>query len=662
MGKEQVRGQHPGDRYVRVVRPQSEDFEHAGPGHLVATDDAFAARGSIGRRLQRTKRVLIGTPIKTAKEHEERLTKVKALAVFSSDALSSVAYATEEIMKVLVLAGAAAFSLTLPISFVIVILLAIVVVSYRQTISAYPSGGGSYIVASDNLGTLPALTAAASLLTDYVLTVSVSVAAGVLALTSLEPALLSHKVLLSVGAVALITVANLRGVRESGSIFAIPTYVFIILMYGLIGYGVYRVATGGMHYAPPDPVVPVGSRSVALFLLLSAFAQGCTAMTGTEAISNGIPAFKKPESSNARTTLVAMGVLLATMFIGLSYLAQHLGVRPAEESVLSQVGRTVFGKGPIWVALQIATALILILAANTAFADFPRLASILARDGFVPRAFRSRGDRLAFTVGIACIAVLSSLLLVVFGGSLDHLIPLYAVGVFTSFTLSQAGMVVHWRRERSSNWRRSALVNGVGAVATGLVTLVIGVTKFAHGAWLILILIPLLIVGFQAIHGHYARATKELAAQTPLDPDAIDHAIVVPIAAVNRVARQTLAYARSLSDNVIAVHLTDEEAEVSRMRAAWNELGTDVQLIIIESPYRSVVEPLLHYLDEIERQRPGAMLTVVLPEFVARHWWEQLLHNQTALRLKAALLFRPGTVVVSVPYHLERGRSPVVPS
>jgi amino acid transporter len=653
-GSQPIRGRRPGDWYVRIVRQQSHDFDLAGPGHLVATDAAFVPRGPIGRRLQAVKRRVIGKPIPTALEHEERLTKVKALAVFSSDALSSVAYATEEIMKVLILAGIAALSLTLPVAFTIVVLLTIVVVSYRQTIRAYPSGGGSYIVAKDNLGQLPGLTAAASLLADYVLTVSVSVAAGVVALTSLEPALLPHKVALSIGAVTLITLANLRGVRESGTIFAAPTYAFIVIMFALIGYGLVRLATGGLSYTAPESAVPAEARATTLFLLMAAFAQGCTAMTGTEAISNGVSAFRKPESSNARATLAAMGVLLATMFLGLTFLAQRIGVRPAEESVLSQVGRTVFGQGPIWVALQIATAVILLLAANTAFADFPRLASILAQDGYVPRAFRSRGDRLAFSAGIVCLAALSAGLLVVFGGSLDHLIPLYAIGVFTSFSLSQTGMVVHWLKSREPNWQRSAVINGVGATATGIVTLVIAVTKFSHGAWLVMILIPLMVLGFQKIHGHYVRTTAELAADT--QPAAVPQAttMVVPIAEINRVALRTLAYATSLSDDVIAVHVASDQADLDRMRAEWDDSNPGVDLVLIESPYRSVVVPLLHYLDEVAAQRPGATLTVILPEFVARRWWEHLLHNQTALRLKASLLLRPNTVVTSVPYHLER--------
>jgi len=567
--KQPVRGVRPGDRYVRVLRPPQAGRPTAGPGLFVRRPrETESAHGAV----HRLRRVLIGKPIATEHEHEERLTKVKALAVFSSDALSSVAYATEEIMKIAILGGIGALSFTLPISFVIVTLLFIVVISYRQTIRAYSSGGGSYIVASSNLGPLPGLTAAAALLIDYVLTVSVSIAAGVLALTSLSPGLSPYVVELSVGAVVLITIANLRGVRESGSIFAIPTYAFVLLMFGLIGWGLIRLAGGGIHYVAPASAMVPGTRSTGIFLLLTAFAQGCTAMTGTEAISNGVPAFKKPEASNARTTLVAMGVLLGTMFIGLSFLAQHIGVRPADESVLSQVGRAVFGKGPLWVALQIATALILILAANTAFADFPRLASILAKDRYLPRAFQFRGDRLAFTMGIGALAFLSSLLLVVFNGSLDSLIPLYAVGVFTSFTLSQAGMVVHWRKSQEPGWRKSAIVNGIGMVATGIVTLVIAATKFLHGAWVVVLLIPLFIMMLRAIHKHYVTLEASRQAETPLRPQEIVVRAIVPIADLGVQAKQAVAYAMAVAkDNahVVAVHVTDDLEAAEAMWRGW---------------------------------------------------------------------------------------------
>jgi amino acid transporter len=653
--REIVQGSKPGDRYVRIATHKG--FQRIRPGYLVPRPGAGEPPGTAGRALQGIKRLLIGSPLASAQEIHERLTKVKALAVFSSDALSSTAYATEEIMKVLVLGGAgilAAF--TLPLSLLIVALLTVVVLSYSQTIKAYPSGGGSYIVASDNLGTLPGLTAAASLLIDYVLTVSVSVAAGVAAITSLVPGLLPYTVELSVGAVLLITIANLRGIRESGSIFAVPTYVFVVTMYALLGYGLFRLATGELVYTPPESVMQPGTAALGLFFLMSAFSQGCTALTGTEAISNGVPAFKQPEWRNARTTLVWMGILLGSMFLGLSFLATQLGILPAEEeTVLSQIGRVVFGTGPLWVTLQIATALILILAANTAFADFPRLASILARDRFLPRGFQFRGDRLAFTMGIASLAVLAALLLVVFNGSLDQLIPLYAVGVFTSFTLSQAGMVVHWRKDRAAGWRRSAVINGLGAVATGIVTLVIASTKFVHGAWLVVVLIPLFIGLMQAIHAHYGRLEGAKRAETPLTPEAVVIRAVVPISDLGVEARQALAYARAIAPDdrhVVAVHIADDAEAAEPLCQEWRTWEPGVDLVIIESPFRSLIGPLLSYIDALKELHPSDTMTVILPEFVPSRWWEQLLHNHTALRLKAALLFHPGIVLTNIPYHI----------
>jgi amino acid transporter len=647
-----VQGRRPGERYVRIARHKG--FKRVRPGFLVPRAEAGRPKGPVGI----FRWLLLGSPIPTAQEMHERLTRVKALAVFSSDALSSVAYATEEIMKVLVLGGIGLLSLTMPISILIVILLGIVVISYRQTIRAYPSGGGSYIVASDNLGETAGLTAAASLLIDYVLTVSVSIAAGVAAITSLLPELLPYSLAISIGAVILITIANLRGIRESGSIFAAPTYVFIISMYGLIGYGLYRLLLGDLVYTPPESTMEPGSQALGIFFLMSAFAQGCTAMTGTEAISNGVPAFKQPEANNARSTLVWMGVLLGTMFLGMSYLATQIGVIPADdETVLSQLGRTIFGIGPLWAVLQVATALILVLAANTSFADFPRLASILARDRYLPRGFQFRGDRLAFTAGIVALAGLAIVLLVAFNGSLDHLIPLYAVGVFTSFTLSQAGMVVHWRKLGGPGWRRAAVINGVGAIATGIVTLVIASTKLLHGAWIVVVLIPLFIGMLRAIHSHYRALDQTRRAETPLAPEEVQVRVVVPIGDLGVQARQALAYARAIAaddQHVVAVHVADDLTEADQLREEWEAWECGVELVIIESPFRSLTGPLLAYVDALKDVHPTDTVTVVLPELVASRWWEHLLHNHTALRLKASLLFHPGIVVTNVPYHLAR--------
>ncbi len=667
VGKQRLKGTHPGDRYVRVVRQQSEDFQRAGPGHLVATEDALAARGPAGRAFGRVKRVVIGAPLSTAAAAHERLTKVKALAVLSSDALSSVAYATEEILHVLLLAGLGALTYSLHIGAAIVVLLLFVGISYRQTIKAYPAGGGSYIVAKDNLGELPALAAGAALLFGYVVTVAVSIAAGVAALVSALPELHSHRVALGLGFILLVTLLNLRGIRESGSIFAVPTYLFLVGIFTLLAVGILRTAGDG--FDAREPVAPVGEAlsgatgSLGLFLILRAFSSGCAALTGVEAISDGVPAFQPPEWKNARATLTWMIGILAVMFSGITFLAHQFGVVPLEadhpggyETVVSQIARVVFGgENLAYYYIQFATLAILILAANTAYSDFPRLAFFLARDRYLPRQFTFRGDRLAFTTGIVTLGILSGTMLAGFGAETSRMIPLYAVGVFTAFTLSQSGMISRWLRLKETGWQRGLAINIVGATATGIVTLVVGVSNFRKGAWVVIALIPILIAMFRAIHRHYQTAAGELAAQTPLDPSEIQHTVIVPVAAVNRVARQTLAYARSISDNVSAVHITDDEAEIEAMRQAWTELGTDVPLVIIESPYRSLVGPLLHYIDEIDKQRPDDTITVILPEFIARHWWEQLLHNQTALRIKAALLFRPSTVVTSVPYHLERG-------
>ncbi|CAA9582464.1 MAG: Uncharacterized amino acid permease, GabP family [uncultured Thermomicrobiales bacterium] len=668
VGKQQLQGKHPGDRYVRVCRVQGDDLERAGPGHLVATEESMEGRGNAGRAFGRVKRVVIGAPLTNAASAHERLTKLKALAVLSSDALSSVAYATEEILHVLLIAGLAALSLSLPIGAAIVALLVIVGVSYRQTIKSYPAGGGSYIVAKDNLGELPALTAGAALLFGYVVTVAVSIAAGVAALVSAVPEFAAHRVALGLGFIALVTLLNLRGIRESGSIFSVPTYLFLVGILAMIAFGVIRNA--GEGFAAREPVLPSGESAAAtgslgLLLILTAFSRGCAALTGVEAISDGVPAFKPPEWKNARTTLTWMIGILAVTFSGITFLAHQYGIVPLEpdhpggyETVVSQIARVVFGgTNAAYYYIQFATLAILILAANTAYSDFPRLAFFLARDRFLPRQFTFRGDRLAYSTGIVTLGVLSTLMLAGFGGETSRMIPLYAVGVFTAFTLSQAGMVRRWLRLKERGWQAGLTINLLGVTATGVVAVVVGITNFRKGAWIVIVLIPLLILAFRAIHRHYDRAAGELETQTPLDPNDINHTVIVPIAAVNRVARQTLAYARSMADNVTAVHVTDDETGIEAMREAWEKLGTDVPLVIIESPYRSLVGPILSYIDEIDRQRPDDTLTIVLPEFVARHWWEQLLHNQTALRIKAALLFRPGTVVTSVPYHLERQRA-----
>ncbi len=651
--RELVHGPRPGDVYVRIGTHRA--FQRQPDGLLAPRPELLEPASGWGRLWHHLKRVLIGPPIATSQEARERLTKVKALAIFSSDALSSVAYATEEIMRVLVLAGTGALVFTLPIAGVIVLLLAIVVISYQQTIRAYPSGGGAYIVASENLGRLAGLTAAAALLIDYVLTVSVSIAAGADALVSAFDWLLPLKLWLTIAAVLLIMLGNLRGIRESGTLFAIPTYLFIASMLGLIGVGLVRFASGTLTPLEPVPAGE-GGAGLSIFLLLAAFAQGCTALTGVEAVSNGVPAFQPPESRNARITLVYMGALLGGMFLGISFLATYLRVAPdpyEAETVVSQIARAVFGPGVFYYLIQVATALILVLAANTSFADFPRLASILARDRFLPRQFAYRGDRLAFTVGILALACLASGLLLVFRGSVNALIPLYAVGVFTAFTLSQAGMVAHWWRAKDPGARRSMLINAIGALSTGVVTAVIAITKFSHGAWMVILLIPLLLALFLGVHQHYLTVQQQLMAKTPIRPEAVHLRVIVPVGELNVPARQALALAQALSEHVTALHVAETAQEAERLRQIWLAEGIRVPLAIIESPYRSLIPPILAFIDVVRQAHPDDTLLVIVPEFVPAHWWERLLHNRVAFRLREALLSRPGVVVASVPYQMQ---------
>ncbi len=594
---------------------------------------------------------LLGNPLTRAADRHTRLPKRLALAVFSSDALSSVAYATEEILLVLVLAGSAALSWSLPIGMAIVALLAIVVSSYRQTIEAYPTGGGAYIVATDNLGVVPGLVAAAALLIDYVLTVSVSVAAGVAAVTSAVPLLDAHREALALAAIALIVAANLRGVRESGRLFAIPTYGFVACIALLVGTGVVRLLVEGAEHTPQMP--HQATNPITLFLLLRAFASGCTALTGVEAISNGVPAFQPPEARNARITLLWMAVILGVMFAGITWLSDQFAVVPNQnETVLSQIARRVFGGGALYYATQAFTALILILAANTSFADFPRLGSLLARDGFLPHQLTHRGDRLVFSNGIFALGVLAGALIVAFRGEVSALIPLYAVGVFLSFTLSQTGMIRRWWRQRGPLWRAHALVNGLGALATAAVTAMIAVTKFAQGAWLVVLLIPLLVFWFWRIRAHYERVTRHLSVDGWVRPVPRTHRVVVPIAGVHRATLRAVDYARQLGPEVTAVYV-DYEGNHERVLTGWSRWGDGVPLVVLTSPYRSLIGPLLAYLDGLRAQHgPDGFITVVVPEFVPRRWWHHFLHNQSALLIKGALFFRPNVIVVDVPFHL----------
>jgi len=618
------------------------------------------------------KRVLVGKPIATSEEGHQRLTKVIALAVFASDAISSTAYAGEEVMLVLLPFATVEQSLNvlLPISFVVMGLLAIVVTSYRQTLFAYPSGGGAYIVAKDNLGEIPALVAGASLLVDYILTVAVSISAGVAAIISAHESWADYRVTICLACVGVMMIMNLRGVKESGRIFAGPTYIYIVGLTALCGYGLYRTYFGGLSPIPEDTNAlahlrtSTGALSGLTFLLvLRAFSSGAIALSGTEAISNGVPAFKKPESHNAATTLTWMGLILGTFFFAISLLAHRLHAFPTEtETLLSVMGGAVFGKGTFFYLLvQISTFAILILAANTAFADFPRLSSIIARDGYLPRQLANRGDRLVFSNGVLVLSVVAALLIVAFKGDTSALIQLYAVGVFTGFTLSQAGMVQHHRRLHEEGWRRGMVINAIGATATGLVLIVVLVSKFTEGAWIPAVLVPFIVLFFKAIHGHYQHVEKALAVPDDYRPHRATHTIVVLVGRVNKASLAALQYAKSLApDRLIAVTVVSTPEEAESIQHQWSQHGISIPLEIKLSPYRDLAGPVVEFIDELDETYSNDIVTVILPEFVLTRWWQQLLHNQTALMLKARLLFRRNTVVVSVPYHIEHDGAEVI--
>ena len=612
------------------------------------------------------KRVLVGRPLSTHEAEHQRLPKSIALATFSSDPISSTAYATEEILFVTAV-GASSLAVGLdklaPMAIAVALLLTIVVTSYRQTIYAYPNGGGAYIVSRENLGMYPSLVAGASLLVDYILTVAVSASAGVAAILSLEMFrdLADHRVLMTLFFVALLTAGNLRGLKESGKIFAAPTYIYITVMTAMVGYGLFRSWFGDIDPVPFDPEtaenIKEAGGNLSLFILLRGFSSGAVALSGVEAISDGVPAFKKPQARNAATTLTVLGVILGTLFLGVSLLASELHPFPNhEETVISQLGRAVFGGGALHTTLQFATAGILILAANTAYVDFPRLSSIIAGDGYLPRQFANRGDRLVFSNGILFLAAAAALLLIGFGGLTNALIPLYAVGVFTSFTLSQTGMVRHHLRLREPGWQRGIAINGVGAFATFVVLLIVAITKFAVGAWLPIVVVPSIIVIFRAIRRHYDEVEASLAI-TPEDVKPVPHRhkVVVLVGRVHRGTVLAIQYAKSLRpDHLTALYVAYEDADHTAMTADWQRFGFDVPLEIIESQYRELPPAVERFLDDLDDRWPDATTTVVIPEFVPGSPYapSQLLHNQSALALKLALLYRPGTVVTSVPYHL----------
>jgi amino acid transporter len=604
------------------------------------------------------RRIIFGDPLATSQLAHERLTKVKALAVFSSDALSSVAYAIEEILIVLVAAGTAALNLSLPIAVAIAILLITVGTSYYQTIHAYPKGGGAYIVAKDNLGINFALVAGASLLIAYTLTVAVSISAGMAAITSWLPVLLPYRAILAVIVVALVTIINLRGLRESATVFALPTYAFIIGIFSMIGYGIFQLALHGSlpEVQVVEPIqVDAAVQGISLFFLMRAFSAGCTALTGIEAISDGVPAFRPPASVNAGKTLMVMIIILTTMFLGITVLANQVGAAPSHtETVLSQIGRALFGEGILYIAVQIATALILVLAANTAFADFPRLSFFMARDGYLPRQMGNLGDRLVYSNGITLLGVLASILILLFNGDTHSLLPLYAIGVFVSFTISQSGMVRRWFRLRAPGWKRNLSINAFGATTSLLVFMIILVTRFVNGAWIVVVLIGLATYGLRRIHQHYELVAQQLSLETFGAPHRMKRPqVIIPLGGVHRGVLKALEFARSLSTDVTAVYVQTSEEDGQKIRRKWARWGDGVRLEVIESPYRSIVTPLLQYLNQLEQEKQtNEVITIVLPQFVPAKWWENLLHNQTAWQIRFALLFREGFTVIDVPYHL----------
>src|SRR5947208_2486358 len=652
-GKGPLKGRKPADRRVRVERPHSAYFRYSGPGQLVAKPAASAPKTAVGRIWNRIKSFFIGRPLASEEEIGERLSKKKALAIFSSDAISSSAYATEEILRVLILGGVAALAFGLQVSIAIAVLLIAVAISYRQICIAYPTGGGSYSVSKRNFGRRASLIAASALMIDYVMTVAVSTSSAVEQITSAIPALIDFRVVIGVAAISLITIGNLRGLRESGNIFALPTYLFLGSALLMIAIGAYRILVNGEHGTFSSTLVQQtrdAAQPLGALLLLRAFAAGSVALTGTEAIATGVRAFKPPEAKNAAATLAVMAALLGTLFIGITFLAVNFGVThvdlPEKQTVISQVAARVYGDDSLpFFLFQAFTALLLFLAANTSFNAFPRLAAILAEDGFMPRHFSFRGDRLAFTLGVVVLGVVAASLVIAASGETHLLIPLYAVGVFIDFTISQAGMVKHWWTLRSPGWRRRLPINAAGCALTAVVAVVVTAAK-APPSLLVLVLIPVLVSIMLLIHGEYEAQTRELHVRE----DAIlpgphrEQRVIIPVNGINRAVVQAVNFGRTIATDVRAIFVTEDTEEGDRLRHRWERQLPNVPLVIVESPYRALVGPVVAYLDVLDATwPPGKELPiniVVLPEFVARHWWERLLYNQSARRLKAALIGR----------------------
>ncbi len=660
-----LHGRKPGDRRVRVDRPHSEFFRYSGPGTLVAREAASRPRTATGRAVERFRLTLFGRRLSIHEEMSERLSKLKALAIFSSDPISSSAYATEEILRVLVLAGASALFLSIPIAIAVAGLLAVVSFSYRQIVFAYPSGGGDYAVARRNLPAIGSLIVAGALLLDYVMTVAVSTASAAEQVISALPDFAWAQLGIGVFAIALITLGNMRGLRESGNVFAIPTYLFVGSAFLMIAIGLFKVIVNGEGAAPPNPLpgAPSFPEAVGVLLLIRAFASGSVALTGTEAIANGVPAFKPPEAKNAATTLSAVAVILAILFVGITFIANAFGVvpiiDPVHKTVISQVAAIAYGENSIGFYLfQTFTALILFLAANTSYNAFPRLAAILARDGYMPRQFSFRGDRLAFNSGILVLSAVALTLFLGFHGETHALIPLYSVGVFVAFTIGQSGMIIHWRRERPQGWRRRLAINLLGCVLTGVVAVVVLIAK-APTSLIVALIIPALVLMMMFINRQYRASAKHLLVR----PDMIipaprrEERVIVPVPGITRAVVQAINVARSIAPDVRAVLISDEPEEATEIRERWERQLPDVPLVIVESPYRALVGPLLAYLHVLDETWPEGkelpITFVVIPEYVARSWWERLLFNQSANRLRRALIGRPHTVVVNVPYRRE---------
>jgi amino acid transporter len=668
-----LHGRKPGDRRVRVPRPHAAYFRYAGPGTLVARETASEPRTPLGRALQSVRRVMFGRRLSIHDDITERLSKAKALAIFSSDPISSSAYATEEILRVLVLAGAGALFLSIPIAIAVSILLGVVSFSYRQIVFAYPSGGGDYAVARRNLPAIGSLVVAGALLLDYVMTVAVSTASAAEQVISALPDLAWAQLGIGVFAILLITLGNMRGLRESGNIFAIPTYLFVGSAFLMIAIGLFRVIVNGEGHAAvdPPPGQPQFPEMVGILLLIKAFASGSVALTGTEAIANGVPAFKPPEPKNAATTLTAVAVILAVLFIGITFVANAFGIvpiiSPVHQTVISQVAAIAYGQNSIGFYLfQTFTALILFLAANTSYNAFPRLAAILARDGYMPRQFSFRGDRLAFNSGILVLSAVALTLFLAFHGETHALIPLYSVGVFVAFTIGQSGMIVHWLREKPAGWRRRMAINLLGCVMTGVVAVVVMIAK-APTSLIVALIIPALVLMMLFINRQYRASARHL--EVPRDviipAPHRDERVIVPVPGINRAVVHAVNVGRSIAPDVRAVLISDEPEEAAALRERWEQQLPDVPLVIVESPYRALVGPLIAYLDVLDQtwptDREAPVTFVIIPEYVARSWWERILYNQSAKRLRTALIGRPHTIVVNVPYRREEDDSEIEP-